>query len=144
MKRETLRVIDANFNRSREGLRVCEDTARFVLNSPALTRDLKYVRHGVTAVMRKMPVEFKALIDARNVSADVGKASRKLTEMTRLGHMDIFMANIERAKEALRALEEFFKLIDKDSSARLSRLRFKTYEIEKKAVKRLASLRNSR
>ncbi len=136
MKRETLRVIDANFNRSREGLRVCEDTARFILNSPTLTRDLKYIRHGVTLVMRKMPIEFKALIDARNVSADIGKGSRKATEMTRRGHMDIFMANIERVKEALRTLEEFFKLIDQDSSARLSRLRFKTYDIEKKAFKR--------
>ena len=31
MKQDLLRIIDANLNRSREGLRVCEEISRFVL-----------------------------------------------------------------------------------------------------------------
>ena len=44
------RIIDANLNRSREGLRVCEEVARFHLSSPQLTRELKSVRHAVNAL----------------------------------------------------------------------------------------------
>ncbi|MCX5667705.1 MAG: hypothetical protein NTY34_05295 [Candidatus Omnitrophica bacterium] len=57
--------------------------------------------------------------------------------MGRLDYSDIFSANIERTKESLRVLEEFFKLFDKGSSARFTKLRFKVYEIEKKALSHL-------
>ena len=57
--------------------------------------------------------------------------------MKRLGYCDIFGANIERVKESLRVLEEFFKLIDKKDSAKFTKLRFKVYEIEKKALSHL-------
>jgi len=40
-----LRLLDANANRAREALRVLEDYARFVLNDPALSADLKSIRH---------------------------------------------------------------------------------------------------
>ena len=144
MNRETLRIIDANFNRSREGLRVCEDTARFALNSPTLTRELKSVRHGITSIMREMLVDKGAMIDSRDALKDVGRVSKTATEMKRSDYADIFLANIERVKESLRVMEEFFKLIDTKSSRALSRLRFKTYDIEKKAFKRFVSLRNHR
>jgi thiamine-phosphate pyrophosphorylase len=39
------RIMDANANRAREALRVMEDTARFALGDPALTEDLKALRH---------------------------------------------------------------------------------------------------
>ena len=68
------RILDANFNRSREGLRVCEEVARFVLESAALTRELKKCRHDVTRVWKKLFNENSELLASRDVRRDVGKA----------------------------------------------------------------------
>ena len=136
LKNEISRIIDANFNRSREGLRVCEEVARFVWNSAALTKELKSVRHSITDILKKVCAPSKILFATRNVRSDVGRKERAKSEMRRLDYTDIFSANIERAKESLRVLEEFFKLIDKNDSIKFTKLRFKIYEIEKKALSR--------
>ena len=131
------RIIDANFNRSREGLRVCEEVARFIWNSRLLTGELKTVRHSVTGILKNVPAASKILFKARDVKSDVGRIKRAKSEMRRLDYSDIFAANIERVKESLRVLEEFFKLIDGNISVKFTKLRFKVYEIEKKALSRL-------
>lgn len=133
--RDALRVIDANFNRSREGLRVCEEVARFIWNSPALTKDLKSVRHSISNVLKDSPATVKALNSTRDSENDVGKRLKSGRETSRLTYEDIFSANIQRVKESLRVLEEFFKLIDSGNSSRFADLRFKVYEIEKKALR---------
>ncbi len=46
------RILDASANRTREGLRVVEDYARFVLDDPGLTRRLKEVRHRLAEALR--------------------------------------------------------------------------------------------
>ena len=137
LKKEIFRIIDANFNRSREGLRVCEEVARFVWNSATLTKELKSVRHSITDILKNTPAASKILFETRNVRSDVGRKERRKSEMRRLDYSDIFSANIERAKESLRVLEEFFKLIDKNDSTKFTKLRFKVYEIEKKALSHL-------
>ena len=134
LEKDIFRIIDANFNRSREGLRVCEEVARFVWNSRLLTKELKTVRHSITETLKSRPAVSKILFKTRDVKSDVGRIERAKSEMRRLDYSDIFGANIERAKESLRVLEEFFKLIDKDVSAKFTKLRFKVYEIEKKAL----------
>lgn len=136
-----LRIIDANFNRSREGLRVCEEMARFILNSPAITKELKSVRHSVSAIVKDVSADSQALYLSRDSERDVGRASRMKSEMARPRLADIFTANMERVKESLRVLEEFFKMTDKKASIKCSALRFKVYDIEKKAVKRIESIR---
>jgi len=144
MNDKVLRLIDANFNRSREGLRVCEDIARFLLDSPELTKKFKAARHAVTGIIKDIPIKgFEGpieLTDFRDVIRDVGMASAKKSEMTRRGCRDIFIANIERAKESIRVLEEFFKLIDRKKSSALSRLRFRLYDTEKKSLRKISSL----
>lgn len=138
-----LRIIDANFNRSREGLRVCEDIARFALRSRIIASDLKAIRHSVSAVLEDMPSSIE-IMQSRDTGQDAGRSSRSPTEMRRTGAFDIFMANMERSKESIRVLEEFSKLIDGSLSARFSKLRFRLYDIEKKVYKRASSLRNTR
>jgi len=135
MKKEVFRIIDANFNRSREGLRVCEEISRFVWNSPSLTKGLKAVRHSVSSILKDTPATVKILNASRNSVNDVGRRGSSTSEMNRVSYDDIFSANIQRVKESLRVLEEFFKLIDKKSSAKFTNLRFEVYEIEKKALK---------
>jgi thiamine-phosphate pyrophosphorylase len=137
MKDDIYRILDANLNRAREGLRVCEDVTRFALDSGALSKELKALRHGIASGMRAMPSGIKRLLEARDSEGDVGKSSRRASEMRRAGSADIFMANMQRAKESLRVIEEFSKIIDARLAVRFRRLRFRAYDIEKKAVKKL-------
>ncbi len=137
IEKEVFRIVDANFNRSREGLRVCEEVTRFVWNSASLTKELKSVRHSITNILKNAATASKILFATRDVKSDVGRKERRKSEMRRLDYSDIFSANIERAKESLRVLEEFFKLIDKNDSTKFTKLRFKVYEIEKKALSHL-------
>src|SRR3989338_8349930 len=95
--REILRILDANFNRSREGLRVCEEIARFVLEGRTLTRDLKKARHAVSGCIRRMSAGPRELLSARNVRSDVGKES-SAPEKSREDAFELFAANIERVK----------------------------------------------
>lgn len=144
MKKGIFRIIDANFNRSREGLRVCEDISRFMLNSPSITGELKSVRHTISGIMaRSFTRNSKNIFfEYRNVRADVGRSVKLQAEMRRRDYRDIFTANIERVKESLRVLEEFFKLVDRKTSAKFTVLRFDVYDIEKKAIKRIESSSN--
>lgn len=144
MKREIFRIIDANLNRSREGLRVCEDIARFALSSKTITAELKSVRHSVSDIAVSSCKKFKDISRSRDSRGDVLRRSGFQTEMKRCDTADIFAANIERVKESLRVMEEFFKLIDKRSSSRLCGLRFKVYSIEKKALARLDTVQKGK
>lgn len=139
MKKEVFRIIDANLNRSREGLRVCEEVVRFILNSKTLTEELKSVRHGITAIAGTLYKDQKAC-EPRDVKGDVGKNSRIRQEYARRSPFDIFSANIERVKESLRVLEEFSKLINIKRSAQFKRLRFRVYDIEKRVDRKILAV----
>ncbi len=126
-------LLDANFNRAREALRVCEDIERFADpaagRSAARSAELRGMRHAVTAVLKQLPQ--KALLGGRDVSADQGKAPHALEK--RRDHMDdIYFANLQRAKESLRVLEEVLKLVDGRLSDRIKKLRFDVYDYEKR------------
>lgn len=141
MTKEVLRIIDANFNRSREGLRVCEDVARFVLNAPRLTKELKSVRHDISSILKDSVIKSGKLFESRDSEGDVGRRPKHKSEMARSNPTDIFEANIERVKESIRVLEEFTKLIDERVSARFSDLRYRVYGIEKRALNDIIRLR---
>lgn len=138
--RRLWRVLDANFNRSREGLRVCEEIFRFFLDDAVMTRRLKKARHQVTRLMKAGPVPISELLASRNVGGDEGKKPSRL-EKRRTDAADLFGANIERVKESLRAIEEFTKLADAKLSDRYKKLRFEVYAIEKQAHPKLEALR---
>jgi len=98
------RVIDANLNRAKEGLRVCEDVFRFVLDDKVLTRKLKKIRHDLTEIITVSEIE--KFIQFRNIERDVGKGSVS-QEMNRGTVQDVLCANCQRVKESVRVLEEF-------------------------------------
>lgn len=145
MRGEILRILDANLNRSREGLRVCEDIARFILNSKSLTDRLKRVRHRISDIVKRLPSDSKPMVNFRDIKSDIGRMGG-LIEDERARHdcADIFLANMERVKESLRVLEEFFKLVSKEISSEFETLRFNAYDIEKRALKKISSLRDLR
>ena len=126
--------MDANLNRSKEGLRVCEDISRFILNDTSATGTFKSLRHQILSALPHL--KYKELIEARDINGDVGRSSRP-SELTRKNVADIFYANAQRAKESIRVLEEFSKLLNKQSSDKLKRIRYKFYDVEKKIIERL-------
>lgn len=134
MERKLLRIIDANLNRTREGLRACEDIARFTMGDKGISMSLKSIRHGATrAFLRAKGVSLKELALSRDTQKDVLKfrdfKKQKTEKLT-----DIFMSNIERVKESLRVLEECTKILDEGISRKYRRLRFDAYEVEKKYI----------
>ena len=125
-----LRALDANCNRAREGFRVAEDVARFVMNDPRLLERLKKLRHDVTSSEKSLFKSSRMRNLARNVSGDRGRATRESSEKTRSTPRDILKANLKRAQEALRSLEEFSKLIKHPASAKFKKMRYECYRIE--------------
>ena len=133
------RILDANFNRSREGLRVCEEVARFVLNDKSLTRQLKTCRHRVSDVWKKMLRQDAAILRSRDVRADVGRGPSAI-EDRREDFRSLFAANSQRAKESLRALEETVKLVRPEHAKTFKKARFRVYAIEKRTLPKLEAL----
>jgi thiamine-phosphate pyrophosphorylase len=136
------RIIDANINRAKEGLRVCEEITRFVLNDRILTSSLKEIRHEISAVANKCFLT-KELVEARESQFDSGR-NIQANELERKDLPDIFFANIQRVKESIRVLEEFSKLLSKKSALKFKNIRYNIYEIEKKALRKIKALRNFR
>ena len=127
------RIVDANFNRAKEGLRVCEDICRFVFDQKNQTRKWKNLRHRLTEVVSSFGL--KRIVQSRNIAGDVGKATTKI-ELKRNKMMDIFCANSQRVKESVRVLEEFAKLLHKGKAQELKKIRYQVYALEKEIVEK--------
>ena len=119
-----LRVIDANINRYKEGIRVVEDIFRYIYNNKEISIELKSLRHIV------LPIDIKELLNERDSINDILKESTK-TEQYRANLENIIIANLKRAEESSRVLEEIFKLIDIKISEKFKLNRYKLYNIEK-------------
>ncbi len=132
MKAVILRILDANLNRSREGLRVCEDITRFILNSSHLTSQFRSIRHSIVEASKALPIEPAQLLKARDSDRDVGKTFGLIAE--KKDWQDVFRANIQRAKEAIRVLEEFSTIINRKSASSFQKIRFRLYSLEKKVI----------
>lgn len=135
----TNRIIDANINRAKEGLRVCEEITRFILDDRKATAALKKIRHNIDAAVRGLPGTPVQFIQARNSPQDVGR-DIYVNELKRSGIRDIFFANIQRAKESVRVLEEFSKLSAKNTAKDFKKIRYGIYEAEKKIIKKIPVL----
>lgn len=125
-------VIDANLDRAREGLRVIETIARFILKNKKLTEELKDLRHSIMLAVRRLPVDIDRLAVQRE--KDVGAKTYLKTEAERENYIDIAKASFVRVEEASRVLEEFSKLWNKKAGRKFKRLRFKIYKLEKEVI----------
>ncbi|MSQ10751.1 MAG: thiamine phosphate synthase, partial [Dehalococcoidia bacterium] len=137
MTAPVFRVLDANFDRCLEGVRVLEDTARFVFDDAAASQALRDVRH---AVMHAMSVVDADLVGARRSTEDVG-ASPALPEEPRAALYDVVRANAKRAEEALRVLEEYARLPEvagRVDLAPLKTARYSLYDAEHRLTGRVA------
>lgn len=137
--RSLLRVLDANANRALEGLRVCEDIARFHLEAPALFRRTRALRHAAAHALRRLPIGQSDLVRARDSRRDPGRRSpgSRVTSLERL-----LVINLQRTKEALRVLEECSRLVAPRQSRAFQRLRFRAYEVERDLLLRMEAVRH--
>ncbi len=123
MNENYLRLIDANLNRLREGIRVVEDIFRYVYNDKQTATALKELRH-----LSRLE-NYIELLQTRDVKNDVLRNSIK-SEQNRTDLYSILIANFKRAQESSRVLEEFCKLISIEDSENFKYIRYELYNLE--------------
>ena len=122
------RLIDANLNRLKEGIRVVEDISRYIYDDKSITSKLKKIRHSLQRAYKQ------DRILNRDILGDIQKKSVK-SELNRTNIDDIIIANFSRAEESSRVLEEIFKLIDIELSEHFKSIRYELYELERLFIK---------
>ena len=123
MNENYLRLIDANLNRLREGIRVVEDIFRYVYNDKQTALKLKELRH-----LSRLE-NYIELLETRDVKNDVLRSSIK-SEQNRSDLYSILIANFKRAQESSRVLEEFTKLTSIKDSENFKYIRYELYNLE--------------
>lgn len=126
-----LRLIDVNANRAREALRVMEEAARFLLDHSELSSRCKQLRHDLADAVH--PIGHA--LHHRDTPGDVGTAIQTPAEGRRDAAPAVVVAAGKRLTEALRALEEYGKLLrDLPGMAvfpeAVERLRYRAYDLE--------------
>jgi thiamine-phosphate pyrophosphorylase len=124
------RILDANANRARETLRVAEEAARFALERPDLAEALKRLRHDLRSVLARL--DARQLLAARDTAGDIGTAFSTEAERRRESTADVARAAFKRLTEALRAIEEYGKVVDPAMAAAVEQLRYRAYDLEKR------------
>lgn len=137
MKNNIYRIIDANLNRSREGLRVIEDIVRFCLSDRVFTSRLKKIRHEITNTVKNTDL----LLFGRKSDSDVGMEFNRYLEGDKKDIEALLTSNFRRVEESLRVLEDISKLVSPKKPGVYKKLRFRVYTLEKGVH---ASLRNTR
>jgi len=122
--KNSLRLIDANLNRLREGIRVVEDIFRYVYNNKQIASQLKTLRHQSRIECNE------SLLDSRDIKNDCLKQTTR-SEASRADMYSILIANFKRAQESSRVLEEFTKLEENNSSEIFKNIRYELYHLEK-------------
>ncbi|XGW00542.1 MAG: thiamine phosphate synthase [Leptolyngbya sp. BL-A-14] len=134
------RILDANLDRAREGLRTIEEWCRFGLDDVALTDECKHLRqelaHWHTPDLRA----------ARDTPGDAGTALTHPHEAERSSVQAVLQANLCRVQEALRVLEEYGKVYRPDMGEACKQMRYRVYTLESKltAYTRQQQLERSR
>jgi len=124
---ELYRVIDANLNRLKEGIRVIEDIMRYRDNNKNLSRQLKDIRHKARVN------ETRELLKYRDSINDVLRASSQ-SELNRSDTLSILTANFKRGQESARVLEELYKLENVEYSENFKYIRYELYNLEKEIL----------
>jgi thiamine-phosphate pyrophosphorylase len=130
------RILDANFNRLREALRVVEEFFRFVAEDESACVELKRMRHALTGM--EAAVGQGALLENRDTANDCLASESRPEEMDRANAAGVLNANFKRAQEACRVIEEYAKAVGTEGAGQASRsakeTRFLLYDMQKRAA----------
>lgn len=128
------RILDANLDRAREGLRIIEEWCRFGLNDQSKTAKIKHLRQSVG---QWHTAEIRA---ARDTPGDLGTAITHPQETQRVSLADVLQVNLARTQEALRVLEEYGKLHSQKMSAACKQMRYQLYTLDSELMKPLSAI----
>lgn len=131
MEKKIYRLLDANYNRAREGMRVCEDVLRFKESQADQALKLKGIRHSLAELMNEF--ELQKLLKARDVERDEMRFVFQAEEK-KISFQDLLRRNFKRASEALRVLEEVSLLIKPELRKKFMKLRFELYQVERNVL----------
>ncbi len=126
---QSARLIDANLDRAKEGLRVVEDWCRFHLNNIEIIVTLKDWRQRLGA-LHVSKYKF-----ARDTYSDKGLGLTHPAQTKRKKSEEIVSANCARVQEALRVIEEFSRESDPLLSNTSQEIRYGLYAVEIKILK---------
>ncbi len=132
MERSAYRIIDANFNRAREAIRVIEDYCRFTLNNQSLSIRAKDLRHKLSSAVAHLGDE--RLLAARDTTGDVGIGQKPENAIGRTDLRDALTAACKRLPEALRVLAETIRPANATLAEQIEQLRYAGYTLEKDVV----------
>lgn len=118
------RILDANLDRAREGLRAIEDWFRFALEDRERAAVCKDLRQQLA---RWHDERYTA---ARDTPSDPGTTIAHPAEMSRQDISHLLRANCSRVQEALRAVEEYAKLDRPEMAASCEQARYRVYALE--------------
>ncbi len=122
------RILDANLDRAREGLRIIEEWCRFGLNSTPLTQECKQLRQELAGWHSP---EIHA---ARDTPSDPGTELTHVQEEERRSLHHLLQANFCRVEEALRVLEEYGKLYRVEMGSSCKQMRYRVYTLESNLI----------
>ncbi|MCA1993288.1 MAG: thiamine phosphate synthase, partial [Coleofasciculus sp. S288] len=118
------RILDANLDRAREGLRIIEEWCRFGLNSAPMANECKQMRQELANW------HSQDLRASRDTPGDPGTELTHPKEEQRSSVQELLQANLCRVEEALRVLEEYGKLYNPDMGAAFKQMRYRVYTLE--------------
>ncbi|MEG4997176.1 MULTISPECIES: thiamine phosphate synthase [unclassified Microcoleus] len=118
------RILDANLDRAREGLRIIEEWCRFGLNNAEKALACKQLRQELAAW------HTAELRSARDTPADPGTELTHPQEEQRSSIQQLLEANFCRVEEALRVLEEYGKVYDPNMGKAFKQMRYRVYTLE--------------
>ncbi len=107
-----------------------EDVVRLGLERKRLLVRVRALRTRVGKDVRALR---KRVILSRRSETDLGRGDR-FDRARRTSLEDVLLANMKRAEEACRVLEEVLKLSDKAFADRFKAVRFRLYDLEKQAA----------
>ncbi|NEP54205.1 MAG: thiamine phosphate synthase [Moorea sp. SIO3C2] len=118
------RILDANLDRAREGLRIIEEWCRFGLNDLSLTDQLKQLRQTVGSW------HSDTIRQGRDTPGDPGTGLSHPQEEQRDNLQTVVQINCCRVQEALRVIEEYGKLYSADMAKSAKQMRYQLYTLE--------------
>ena len=121
-------LIDANLSRAKEGMRVVEDTARFVLRNETIYAKIRPLRHLLAQLEYLLGSGQR--LTGRNFGQDIGGSSPENNLSSRRNFWGLMKANFSRLEEALRVLEEYAKIYLPQHYGYFEKLRRDVYRLE--------------
>ncbi|GFE68049.1 thiamine phosphate synthase [Chroococcus sp. FPU101] len=122
------RILDANLDRAREGLRIIEEWCRFGLDDRQLVAECKQMRQEIASF------HSTEIRQARDTATDTGTTLSHPQEEQRSSIEHLLQANLCRVQEALRVLEEYGKLYNSEMGIAFKKMRYRVYILESRLL----------